>query len=724
MLRVLEKSWRRTIDNINTLAVGHAHFATKIAQDLVDPLLQYGNKPEIGRMSMMERNMTQLRRDIETSELRLQKSEQSRSKNKSTKQSEASDESRKLRAKWESEAPNVFERLQQVDENRVAFLRDALVRFETGAIDLYTAQIKSSETAIGSLLEVSPADEVMDFVSKRLNQDTTTSLRRPTAASRTASSGDTGSIRSSSGASSSLKSKFGTLLKGKGSGSPNKRQSILPKFLGSGPTRQTLAETKEEAESEGAHSSSRPPANEHRSFTNNNGFNANQNTVPYSSESTGNGDSRSQMGQRVDSVHGVKESVPDTEGSNSAEEQITTLHNSIRSVNIQSGTVNTSTVDEDNAAIDRVSSTLRAQPTISKRSRGRRDVRSTFYDSSAEAGTGNIIRDVLGSPLPRQTPILDGVGQPPVDPVDSVTNRAAQGLAINRQNTLSAFSNDGTESIRSSRSYTAGQSMSKHTEPIADGVHVSVVETVNASIAVDGNTANLSVFGEIAMCNRHSVDDLPLQLQLTSPDPIDRVVHNSQLLKRLSETSFEVGAAAISRMSVLLKYQVSPDVQRQARFLPILLMQRWSIEEQQTSVKLTYRLNPLFGASSLILHDVEVSVSIDGIATSCVAKPAGTFVKRSSRLVWRLNELSLESSTEGSLLARFKTETICKPTDVVDLKFRTASSNIIRGSGLGVSVTKLRDNPFADTPNVENVLVHNSFALQSGRFSVSTDIKA
>lgn len=222
------------------------------------------------------------------------------------------------------------------------------------------------------------------------------------------------------------------------------------------------------------------------------------------------------------------------------------------------------------------------------------------------------------------------------------------------------------------------------------------------------------------MALRNPADATPLQLKIQTPDKISRLVANTHVLTTLDNETYQLPADAAPSLVTMFKYQVEPEPMRQARYMPILFTQQWSTEENQTSVKLSYKLNPLFGAGTLSLQDVEVSVSVNGQAQSCVAKPAGTFVKRSSKLVWRLNELNLESGREAVLLARFKTLNPCPPTESIELKFRTTLSNIARGSGFGVYAVRSRDNPFADAPTIENVMMQSGYVLQSGNFLAST----
>lgn len=716
----MEKPWRRTIDNVNILATDHSKFASQVAQNLAQSLIQYNSGPEASSMETLDRNILEIGRGMMAADDRMHKTEQNKSKKKSSKQSDANEDMRKARARWDSEAPNCFERLQQIDQSRITFLKDVLVRYETAAIDLHNTQVQNSESAMACLLEINAPDEIGHFIARapetNLKTATASALRPPISITRAASHGDSGSLRSAGGPSSSLKSKFGTLLKGKNTGSPHKRQSILPNFLSSNtPRRSDLPEVSENQRSSIGLEHSRD------TILPNDGL-----------IRTSNGDIATSIPTLKPAEFGMHaipvvmkpsqrprnaDNRPVASGNIHNEDQVLTAQNSLRGVTIQTGAVNSSSLDEDNAAIDRVSSKLRAQPTISKRVRGRRDVRSAVYDGVSERDSSDIAWDILGSPLARNFEPGNAEGQSSLFLSQNVLSQRG---SLDRSDSRSALSNDGSESIRSTRSYSASNTISKHPNPSSSGVHTSVIETVNLSLAANGTASEISVYGEIAMANISPTDEAPLTLEIISPDVISQVVANLHVLSTVGPNSYQLGATSVPSMTTLLKYQVHPEDSLQSQFIPIQVHQLWSPEKNQTSVKLVYRLNPAFGAASITLQDVEVAISIDGIASSCVAKPPGTFVKRSSKLVWRLNELNLESGQDSTLLARFKTQQLCPPAKVIELRFKTALSGVSRGSGVGVLVTKLRDNPFADIPTVENISAKNTFIMQSGRFTLST----
>ena len=716
----MEQPWKHIIGNLQTLSYGHSKFANKLSQDLINPLSAYDRTAESGSMGLLERNMSAIAKDIQAAENKVQKADTSKSKNKSAKQSEALEDSKKARARWDSEIPNSFEKLQQVDESRIAFFKDALVRFETSSIDLHSTQIKLSEASVAALLEISPTDEPMDFVSKKLSGQPSNSAgsgRPVPSLTRIASQGDSSSVRSSGGAASSLKSKFGTLLKGRRSGSPTKRQSTTSGALSASQLgRSTLPETREVLEPGETTSPATVPNGETSSRV----FDAEMPasppaTAPFSQVPRENNFSAiDNATEENNQLHDLAVDIPQDVGG----EATSSLQQSLRQVAIRDSAVATTSPDEDNAALDRVSSTLRSQPTVTRRSRGRRDARNTMYSSTSgedQSDSYAVARNVLGSPLPRE-------GEPSYS--DAFPNLQSPGLGsisrVDRQSTASAFSYDGNESIRSGHSNVSKNMLNRHQEATVDGLHLSVIETVSVMLAVDNTPSNLSIIGEAAMSYQNPSDESPLNLRIQSSEAMTRLISNDHINKYLGPEQYEVPSRNLPKMEVLFRYQVNADETRSGRFIPIIMTQKWSPEANQTSVKITYRLNPAFGAGSVTLQDVEISAGIQGVANSCVAKPTGTFVKRNSKLVWRLNEVTLESSVEGSLLARFKTENISMPTGFVEVKFKTLPSNLARGSGFGIHASKLRKNPFADTPSVENVLVQSSYVLQTGRFQYST----
>jgi hypothetical protein len=692
----MEKPWRRFLENLNATATQHSRYAAKIGDDIVTPLQNYERTSESSQMGILERSLTGIAKSIESAEGQAQKAETSKSKNKSGKVDDARRDLAKAQSTWQSEAPFAFEKLQQADEARVTFFKDALIRFETNTVDVSQARIKLSEAAMASLLEISPADEAMHFVTQKLAQGSMVPSAPPasrTVLSRRISNDDTGSLRSSGGAASSLKSKFGTLLgRNKRSTSPNKRLSLKPTTsYSSGQNFQRGSISNEVTPSR--------PATERPATTN---------TFENETAAAAPTIEPAPALPVLPAVETQETFLPATNYEESTPvRSVQPAQSSVRSLSIRDAAIEEGN-DEADAALNKVSSDLRAQSTISRKNRGRRDLRNTIY---GQVGTGDqsVVRDVLGSPMHREESILDNAP-------------ASSGSALSKSvhaDQLQSVNGD-TDSIRSGRSGMSGLAVPvRHAEPVTDGVHLSVIETVNVVLDVNGDEPkDVRVTGEAALANRGSIDATPILIKVQSPDAINRLVANTNILQAKGETQYELSGQAASNMTTLFKYQVQPDTSRAHRFLPILVSQKWSTEAEQTSVKLTYRLNPAFGARSLQLQDVEISLGINGVALSCVAKPAGSFVKKANKLVWKLNEVTLEAGQELGLLARFKTTGLATPGSL-DLRWKTAPSNLSRGSGFGITATRLRANPFGDDAVLENVMVNHAYTLSAARYAVT-----
>lgn len=70
------------------------------------------------------------------------------------------------RGQWDSEAPLVFEKLQEVDEMRWDQLRNSLTQLETYASDMSNSNSAAIQECLNVLLEVQTADEIQHFSMK------------------------------------------------------------------------------------------------------------------------------------------------------------------------------------------------------------------------------------------------------------------------------------------------------------------------------------------------------------------------------------------------------------------------------------------------------------------------------------------------------------------------------------------------------------------------------
>jgi len=66
-------------------------------------------------------------------------------------------------AQWDTQAPYIFEKLQVVDENRLAHLRDVLTQFQTHEVDQVERNRVTAEQCLNSLLNVEVEEEIGKF---------------------------------------------------------------------------------------------------------------------------------------------------------------------------------------------------------------------------------------------------------------------------------------------------------------------------------------------------------------------------------------------------------------------------------------------------------------------------------------------------------------------------------------------------------------------------------
>ncbi|KAG5993580.1 hypothetical protein E4U54_003328 [Claviceps lovelessii] len=120
-------------------------FAEKLEEDLEQPLRSFQQRPDCVNMHEMSSNLSALARKIE---------KPGKKDNRTTMQQE-----------WESTAPYIFEKLQEVDESRVNHLRDILTQYQTHEADQAERVRGIASETLAIVVEVKTEDEIRDFAS-------------------------------------------------------------------------------------------------------------------------------------------------------------------------------------------------------------------------------------------------------------------------------------------------------------------------------------------------------------------------------------------------------------------------------------------------------------------------------------------------------------------------------------------------------------------------------
>ncbi|KAI9685314.1 MAG: hypothetical protein M1822_004687 [Bathelium mastoideum] len=294
-----------------------------------------------------------------------------------------------------------------------------------------------------------------------------------------------------------------------------------------------------------------------------------------------------------------------------------------------------------------------------------------------------------------------------------------------------------TQSIRSQRSALSSHSATiKHPELHSPGLNSSVVETVNVWFE-QGAVTKAIVIGELALAYNPIDVYAPAQfgsdtIRLENFAILEKVAPNPTFIDQIPDKAgeYSVNLSSITKTAVAFKYQVRLDDAVLGAHAPLLLTPAWKCEATQTSVILSYSLNPAFvshhnlapssGSTSeaeatpaapqtVQLSNVVMIVHIDPAAkaSTCQSKPVGTFSRDRSLIYWRLGDVSLSTAPDApaqKLLARFMTETEAKPGHV-EARWEIGGSGAAAAagsSGSGLSVTRFEEgvkeegDPFAD----------------------------
>jgi len=275
-----------------------------------------------------------------------------------------------------------------------------------------------------------------------------------------------------------------------------------------------------------------------------------------------------------------------------------------------------------------------------------------------------------------------------------------------------------SQSIQSGRSSVmGGDALSKHAEMTQQGLNVSMVETISAWFE-QGSVTRAVVIGEMALA--HNAGSFPNtssteSIRIDNFVALEKVAPNPAFISQQGSQGgeYSIDISSLSRAPQIgFKYQVHVDAANLASYAPVNLSPMWRVEPTQTSVILSYSLNPAIASTlngPIFLNNVTISISLDtadtsaGRATACQSKPAGTFSRERGTITWRLGSVTLTPGAPAEkLLARFSTEGQGRQGKV-EVRWEIASAPESLGSGLGVSVLEsgastasASADPFAD----------------------------
>ncbi|KAI9847629.1 MAG: hypothetical protein M1837_002203 [Sclerophora amabilis] len=776
-LGIFSTPWQKIVNSADSIAASHQLLAQKIEVDVEHPLREFASKNrEMQSMSTIQGNLVAMAKEVESAVDKAEKLRKKGQKAASGKVAAATAEVEKANSQWDSQAPFVFETLQAVDETRLNHLRDVLTQFQTHEADQVERNRVTAEECLNTLLNVEAADEIQAFATRTISSRPKNQLQRNRVVETTLSSpqaapvNDDGSSqrsRSSARAQTSASNqdprqerpsglrRLGTVMGRRrqntaghdratsphkrtthrfgnfGRGSRDEQHEPLPAVPSPKLPSSSLRQDRIESQPLNSTSPAEEPVHEP---IRTNGESIVPQPVPTILEPARVNDARNgnidASEEHAGGATSLQEVRKDSEGFTvppSSNDVISQAEQEAANENLQSQyklDIRKDPIHEEGhdaeTALANVASHLRSQQQVVPRRqtgtvRGRRDVRNTIF-----------------VPSPQGAEMMPG---------DLPTTHSP--LKTGRSGILSPDENAGsdTQSIRSARSLSSLASTSvKHPDMHQPGLNASVVETVSAWFE-HGQVTKAVTIGEMALAYNPVDLSAPPEsesVRLENFAALEKVAPNPTFVTQVPEKSgeYSINLNNIVRTAVAFKYQVHVDETSMTGSAPIILNPSWKIEPAQTSIILTYSLNPALALSSgqsLILRNLVISINLHGNKVStCQSKPPSVFLKDRSLVYWRLGDITLDANTlPTKLLARLSTETEAKPGSI-EARWEISGEQAT-GLGSGLQLSQLRSDPsiantsgpadpFADettpaTPNLSWREVSTVRRLISGKYT-------
>jgi F-BAR domain only protein len=167
---VFATPWRKIVSSCESLAESHQILAQKIETDIERPLREFSSTSrDMQAMATISGNLASMAKDIDASQRKADKLKLKGEKAAAGKVASATSEVENAQSQWDSQAPYVFEKLQDVDESRCDRLRDLLTQFQTHEVDQVERNRVSAEDCLNAILNIETADEIKTWAAKAVS---------------------------------------------------------------------------------------------------------------------------------------------------------------------------------------------------------------------------------------------------------------------------------------------------------------------------------------------------------------------------------------------------------------------------------------------------------------------------------------------------------------------------------------------------------------------------
>ncbi|KDN37659.1 hypothetical protein K437DRAFT_251770 [Tilletiaria anomala UBC 951] len=374
---------------------------------------------------------------------------------------------------------------------------------------------------------------------------------------------------------------------------------------------------------------------------------------------------------------------------------------------------------EDQEALEKMRATLGAPKAAPIRRnttsrRDRRDVRNTVYNPAlgeesrpmSQFGLGALTIPERGDAAAAESSAAGSAHPSPLAATSTQSLFATKSGASSASRTADGRTQSMLSNVSSSR---AAADPFTNTALGASGISTAITETVNVLFS-GKELSKIMVVGEVGLSLKDVVSTEPLHIRVDAFEQLEKAAPNPAFLTaiygRPGEYKLDVAALLAqgiggTAQATVLKYQlyVSDDPIRRRRYLPLDVSAQWRCEDTQTSLLLSYSVNPDSKLCTASANSDEQEARLHGISfvvgitpsnvSSVMSKPSGTWIAESKKMQWALpDELSLgstaASATVQKVLARFQVDAKSTPQPV-GVRWTVRGKTL---SALGISVVQ------------------------------------
>ncbi|KAK9450442.1 Muniscin C-terminal mu homology domain-containing protein [Limtongia smithiae] len=265
--------------------------------------------------------------------------------------------------------------------------------------------------------------------------------------------------------------------------------------------------------------------------------------------------------------------------------------------------------------------------------------------------------------------------------------------------------------------------------PIAPGLSGSVVERVNVSMT-GGVASQVLVVGEIALSlSEDTPASEPVPLRVTNTEVLDRILPNSSLLEPSPSGDFMLNSKMLSALpAIAFKYTVTNEA-----YVPVIVKPAWKFEAHQTSIIVSYSLNPSYPADEVVFSEFSFVIGIEGAsATACQSKPPGIFNQEEGLMAIVYTsaespEYTLRKGVEEMALVRFWTDGLAHEAEQGGVAVTFGFSPPAEVARVGIEIQDVKEDeeedPFADEASSEQewTAIPVIRSVSAGRYSAGAE---